>query len=83
MKKKIGAMIFGGIWLLVGGMFLLEYAQSGYITLKGNAVISGKLALVTSLCLLIFGMVFSLVTLLGKKSDHGEKAKADASDEKQ
>lgn len=83
MKKKIGAMIFGGIWLLVGGMFMLEYARSGYITLKGNAVISGKLALVTSLCLLIFGMVFSLITLLGKKSDHGEKAKADTSDEKQ
>lgn len=76
-------MIFGSIWLLVGGMFLLEYAQSGYITLKGEAVISGKLALVISLCLLIFGIVFSLVTLLGKKSDRGEKAKAAASDEKQ
>ncbi len=83
MKKKIGTMIFGSIWLLVGGMFLLEYAQSGYITLKGEAVISGKLALVISLCLLIFGIVFSLVTLLGKKSDRGEKAKAAASDEKQ
>jgi len=79
-KKKIGDILFGCLLIAVGSMFLFEYARQGHITLKGGMVISGAQAIVVSLSLLIFGTVYSLITLLGKQN---EEANPDKSDKKE
>ena len=67
-KEKIAAFLFGCLWLLVGGMFLSEYARQGHVTLKGGTILTGAQALVVSLSLLIFGAVYSLVAFFGKRN---------------
>lgn len=65
MKTKIGFLLFGCLWFLLGGLSTLQYTSHGYITLKGGTVISGTQAIVISLSIFAFGIIFVLVTLRG------------------
>lgn len=67
--KKIGFMLFACLWILVGGLFTRQYVKHGYITLKGGTLIHGTQAIIFSVSLIIFGIIFALVSLRAPHTD--------------